>query len=224
MRVSWADAGRAAVSTLIAALCGAIVWFAGYSAELVDASALWALVLLVGVVGLGCGIGHLLVRRDPAVPRRATGWLAWSACAVAAALPFGALLGAVYAQHMSISPLGFLALAAAEALVAGLLIGHSAALQTHFGGAVRALAAVAAGLLHGYAFGLAYGAAWLALYRPACPPHGYCLEPGPLLGIHSGLIVGPIAGLALGIIAALALTAAYSARRLPARSRRAAAT
>ncbi|HKS70869.1 MAG TPA: hypothetical protein VJQ45_10635 [Ktedonobacterales bacterium] len=224
MRRTRADVGRAAASTLIAALGGVIVWFAGYSAGLVDASALWALVLLVGVVGLGCGIGHLLVRRGPAFRRRAAVWLAWSACAVAVALPFGALLGAVFARHMSIAPLSFLVLAAAEALAAGLLIGHSAALQTHFGVALRALVAAATGLLHGYAFGLAYGVAWLALYRPVCAPHTYCLEPGPLLGIHSGLIVGPIAGLALGIIAALALAVAYGTRRPTVPSRRAATT
>jgi len=224
MRISRADVGRAAVSTLIAALGGVIVWFAGYSVGLVDASALWPLMLLVGAVGLGCGIGHLLVRRGPALQHRAAVWLAWSACAVAVALPFGALLGAVYARRAPIAPLGFLALAATEALVASLLIGHSAALQRHFGGALRALVAAATGLLHGYAFGLAYGVAWLVLYRPACAPHSYCLEPGPLLGIHSGLIVGPIAGLALGIIAALALTVAYGARRISLPSKRAATT
>lgn len=217
MRVSWADVGRAAASTLIAALCGAIVWFAGYSAGLVDASALWALVLLVGVIGLGCGIGHLLVRRGPTVRHRATIWLAWSVCAIAVAAPFGALLAGIYARHISVAPRSFLALAAVQALAAGLLIGHSAALQTHFGGVLRALVAAATGLLHGYVFGLAYGVAWLALYRPACASHAYCLEPSPLLGIHSGLIVGPLAGLALGIVAALALTVSYGRTRLPVR-------
>lgn len=224
MRISRTDVGRTAVATLIAALAGVIVWFAGYSAGLVDASALWPLVLLVGVVGLGCGVGHLLVRRGSARPRRSAVWLVWSACAVACALPFGTLLGVVFAQHMSIAPLSFLALAAGEALAASLLIGHSSALQTHLGGALRALAAAATGLLHGYAFGLAYGVAWLVLYHPACAPHAYCLQPGPLLGIHSGLIVGPSAGLALGIVAALVLTVAYGSTWLPVQSPRTAAT
>lgn len=228
MRLSRAEVGRAGVAALITALSGVIVWFVSYSAGLMNVAALWALVLLMGLVGLGCGMGHLLVYRPAsigAVGRRGRWvWLRWSVAAVAVALPFGALLGATFARHAVIAPLGFVALAAAEALLASLLIGHSAALQTRLGSPMRALVAAATGVLHGYAFGLAYGVAWLALYHPSCAPHAYCLEPGPLFGLQSGLFTGPLAGLVLGILAALALAVSYGGRRLPAPSSRPTAT
>lgn len=230
MRTAREELSRAAVAVLVASFCGVIAWFAAYSVGWVDTAALGSLLLLAGVIGLGCGLGQVLAHRTPAGiplashPRHRLAWPVWSAGAVAVGLPFGAFLGTAFARRIFVAPPVFLALTASEALAAGLLIGHSAALQSRYGVFIRALAAAAAGLLQGYAFGLAYGAAWAILYRSACAPHAYCLDRGPLAGLYAGLIVGPIGGLALGIIAALALATAFSARDPAHRSPRAASS
>jgi hypothetical protein len=220
MATQFSGAARLASATLVAALCGAMLWLAsswlsGVAVGPLDIAQGAAIILLASAVGLGCGIGGALGRRALVVhpsPRRSTAWLAWSGAAVATALPFGALWGTVFVRHIVIaqSAAVMLVVAVVEMVAAGMLMGHSAALQQGVGTFARGGIAAITGVLHGAAFGLAYGAMWAAFYQNYCLSHMYCLESSPLAGLQIGLIAGPLAGLALGVVAALSIAVAFA--------------